>query len=494
MSQNESSFFTDLIQHLDTLIKSGRIDDVKTEIVKINFAKVPRPVRQGLAKICRRSGLISDGLRLLYPLIRNEKELEAKPTGGEIAEYSVLLSRNGSIQEALGLLHKVDPTLNPEALLYLGFCYISSWDYKKAAEYLEKFLASAADSYSKLIARVNLGSAYVALARYDEAIDSLTETIEVAREANAHRLIGNCFELRAQAYLFLNQFSSSRQDLGSASEIFGSTQSYDQLLILKWKAIMEAQESGELEPLFNFRCEALARKHWESVREADLFTLKLKFSQSLFDHLVIGTPTEHYKNRIREQLKHEPSESYIYGDPGSQYLDLGTGLMSGSGKLNPGKLNHQVLLALSRDFYAPRNIGNLFAELYPGDYFNVDSSPLRVRQALSRTRRWLEEHQIPVAIDQLDSGYGLVFHGGFGFKIPLERAPVNSQKLRLEKLRNEFVGRSFTMREACKALSLSSSHFHRLIEFGLLENEIDKTGQGKAIRYSFKDTKKPIAA
>ena len=47
-----------------------------------------------------------------------------------------------------------------------------------------------------------------------------------------------------------------------------------------------------------------------------------------------------------------------------------------------------------------------------------------------------------------------------------------------------FGGRPFTVREACQAAGISSSSFHRLVEWALQTGEVEITGEGKATRYT----------
>jgi tetratricopeptide (TPR) repeat protein len=458
-------------------------------ISQLNIAQVPRSSRHSLAKICRRAGLFGQGLRLLHPIIRNEKEREGAATAIEICEYAAILSRNGSIQEALDLLTEVNPTEAPEALLYLGFGCISNWDYAKAVEHLEKFLKTPADSYTKLIARVNLGASYLSLEDLDQAERILSESIELAQKVGASRLIGNCWQLMGEVHLQRGHFEKSREVLNRALEIFGQSGTYDQLLIYKWQTILSALESKSTDQLRVFRAEAIERSHWESVREADLFTTQIQFDQKTFDHLFYGTPMEGYRKRIDRLIGAPPSQSFFLGQQSALFLDLETGELQGAsaGGINafsPGKKNHQVLSALTRDFYLPRNMGTLFAELYPDEYFDINSSPLRIRQLLTRARKWIDENEIPASIQHFSGTYRLVLHPGFSIRIPLQRSQVDSNHVKWQQLKLHFSNHhGFTAAQACQVLQISRSNFHRLARWAVERGELQISGQGKAIMH-----------
>jgi tetratricopeptide (TPR) repeat protein len=479
-SVEAESKYEQLISECDQLIKAGKISTVSNRISQLSLAQVPRAHRQALAKICRRAGLIGQGLRLLQPVIRNEKSKEIIATAGEKCEYSVLLSRNGSVQEAMNLLEGVDALDAPEVLTSLAYCHMARWEYSKAAEFLEKFLESGADPYSKLIARVNLAASYLATSKLLEADLLCTKTIDIAELAGATRLVGNCLEIRGQVHFRNGDFAKARLDLNRASEVFGGIQSYDQLFIIKWQAVMTALESKSPEPLLKFREEAVSRKHWESVRDADLFLLKVQFDQKLLDYLVFGTPLPAYRERILEMIGAPASPTFILGSATGPSLDLRIG--------QAGKV-HDMVKALLRDFYVPRNVGSLFSEIYPDEYFDINSSPLRVRQLMWRTRHWLGENKIPALIHQDEATYRLSLEGNFGVLLDLEQesvAPVLSSA-RWIQLKDHFAARtSFTAQEATESLGCSRATFNRLAEEVLLTGELQKTGIGKSTVYQIR--------
>lgn len=485
MSQGQTALHLDeLLKNCDAHIKAGKINTVADLISNLNLARVPRLFRQPLAKVCRRAGLIHHGLRILQPVIRHEKQLQEPATPGEICEYAVLLSRNGSIAEALVLLRAVDSSRAPEALLYESYCHISSWDCEAAARLLESYLSSASDSYSKLIARVNLASCYLATKELASAEHLLDETIELAREAGALRLVGNAYELRGQMHIQLANFKKAKSDLNEALSVFGQSGSYDQLLIYKWQSIMASIEKTSVRPLLEFRNEALRREHWESVREADLFTLKIQFDQPLFDQLIFGTPMKAYRERIRNELRHDPSSFFIIGKNGSRSLDLSQGEVHGRGRLNPGMKIHQVIQALTRDLYVPQNIGTLFSELYPDEYFDIESSPVRIHQLLQRTRRWIKENEIPVEIAQSRGSYKLSVTGAFGILVPLSRESIDPNSIKWAQIKKHFANEiSFRSEDVCRHFGLSRAGFHRLATWAIDAEELQRTGAGKATSY-----------
>jgi tetratricopeptide (TPR) repeat protein len=482
--------YLDLIADCDLMIKSGKVNQVIGIISELVISQVPRSARQGLAKCCRRIGLIGHGLRLLHPIVRSATGLDETVTADEACEYSALLARNGSVHEALELLKSVDAVAAPEALLYQGQCHILNWEYSDAVEFFNLFLGSSDDEYSKLIARVNLISGYIVLFRLQEAIEVLKETIELAQKAGAMRLLANCYELWGQIYFWQNDYPSARLMLEKAFEIFNNAQSFDQLLILKTESIMKSLEENTLAPLTQFRKLALQRKNWESVREADLFILKMAPNQRQLDHLFFGTPRIAYRRRIKELIGAPPSQTYVIGSENGPQLDLQTGLGMGIESLPFGGKIHQVISALNRDFYAPITLDTLFYDLYPNEYFDVESSPFRIRQAILRTRQWLENNKIPASITQSQGAYRFLITGEFGIRIQLEHLAVNPMMARWQQLKENLApGIHFTSEHVCEEMGWSRTTFRRLADWACEKDLLKKSGTGKATTYQITSKK-----
>ncbi len=490
--------FNQLIEECEGHIRSGRADLAAKKLAALNTAEVPRESRLPLATLCRRASLTSVGLRLLAPIVHPERnKWRAEASQKELAEYAVLLFRNGSTQEALITLDKVDAREVPEQPMYRGFCHIFQWEYDQAADYLQVYLDSEPAAYSAFVARVNLAAALVSASRLDEALKLLDANIETARANDYHRLLGNCFELRAQVYLRYGDYKKSRGDLSEAAKIFGSEQTTtDQLFVAKWQSVLESIESRQTTPLVSFREKALALRHWESVRDTDFYFLKVAFEQERFEHLLFGTPYGSYRKRLLKEMTAKPnSDSFLYGAKNAPCLDLSTGELTGSTLLKPGQKSHQLLTVLLKDFYKPIRLGGLFAELFPDEKFDIFTSPNRIHQLLFRTRHWLESNQIPVALEEVEGNYSLRITGEFSFRVALEREAEESHEVMWRKL-NRLKGDSAVVsaKEAREALGMSRSAFHRLSVWALETGLAQKQGNGNAVRYRISDTKIERAA
>lgn len=476
-----AKYYNELVSACDELIKAGNTVDAAKLLENINVTKVPRDSRLLLAKQCRRVGVLAElGLRLLYPVIYNQSTLEKSATEAEKCEYAALLNWSDLSMEAMSILASINEPTIPEVTLYKAYCYTDTWNYELAVEYFEAYIRMNLDPYGKLLGRVNLAGSFARVDRLDEAEELLSQILPEAEKMNATRLIGNIYEIRGKVYFFRGQYKKAKKDLEMGLEYLNQGHAYDQFHVKMWLTIVDATENKSTEGLKSFRAEALRRRKWVSVQEADWYILKLEFNQKQFDHLYFGNPFPGYRQRIRREFPQEPSSQFVLGNPGGMELDLLSGKIFGSKILNPGRKIHQAIAALLADFYNPRSIGSLFITLYPGEVFNVNSSPMRVHQILRRTRRWFEVNNIPAVITQEDGFYRLEITGDFAIRIPLDMKPIDPYLTTLAELKGHFPpGNKFSAQEACLKLKISRSAFHRFVDSAMRSGALLRTGSGK---------------
>lgn len=469
------------------MIRAGRTAQAAKELHQLNTAKVPREWRLPLANLCRRAGLLNTGMRLLTPIVHPDraKAGEVLATNAELAEYGVLLHRIGATREALHTLEKVNTAEVPDALLFRSFCHFSEWEYDGATKALEAYTAQAPSGYMNFVARVNLASAYVGGERFEEALELLARNIEEAKANSYSRLQGNCHELRAQVHLQRREFTQAREELKAAGLLLGTNQTFDQFFVRKWSAIADGLENGDVTPVLAFREEAHARGDWESVREADRYALSIQFDESRFQHLMFGTPFESYRERICRQLGRELKQTkFLFGDLQAPVMDVSTGRVNEGSGLAAGRKCHQLIEVLLRDLYRPQRLGALFAELCPGEHFNLFSSPDRVHQLIRRTRRWIEAENLPIEIQEAKGFYSLKMTGPFAFILPLNRQPVDTMSQHFQKLCSNFKPEQvFTAREARGAIALPRSSFQLFINWAIEKGHVERFGSQRDTCY-----------
>lgn len=485
--------FKALISECDSDIKSGRIQSIPKRLKAINTSRVPREWRLPLANVCRRAGLYSIGLTLLNKLIQpTARRPETLATPAEMAEYSVLLMRIGDVNEAMQRLAKVDAHSAPEVHLFRAFGNFYRWEFDLAIDSLREYLNSPVSDYQKLVGKVNLAHALVESERYVEAQELLEENIQVAAAGGYKNLQSLSHVYRSQVNLDAKKFGKVKEDINFAKELLGN--SWRKLgMIQKWSLIAEAIENKNMDPINRLRVEAKENNDWGTCREADLFSLKLSFVKTKFLHLVFGTPLEGYRRRIYSEVGSAPDRTiYILGQKSSPRLDIRTGEVDGESMLSPGRKCHQLVELLLRDFYEPRTTGSLFFDLFPGEYFNVATSPHRVHQIILRTRQVLEEQNIPVKIQELNGFYFLEITGDFSFRVPLERKTVTLMDLQFENLKTSMSKNSnFTLRQAQDKLQISKCTVWRLLSWAEEKGKVLRMGSNNSTTYSIVNSPKP---
>lgn len=485
------SRITDELARQRSICKEGerflRAGDIKRATALLKGCKPSQAMletRLGLAKLARRTGQTSLGLRLLYGHLRPEERSRAQAS--LVAEYAVLLLENGGLHEAEQLLRRSDARLHPDLLLAQAWCLFEAWNYGPSLPLLREYIDRQEDPYFRLAGMVNLGEAYLATHRISTAIALLGSAIRTAEAEGYARLLANALHIRARAFFLSHRLDRSDQDLLRAKGIFGENRVSDAILVKRQWAINRASEKGALAPLRHFREEALASKAWESVRECDFEKLRIRFDQSLFDRLYYGTPHEQYRLRLgRAAGRHAPSASFYWGDRGMSPLDLSESRFSWRGRMI--RLTPQtraLLYALLSDFYRPVRVGSLFARLFPREYFDPSHSPARVHQALRRLRLWLAEQRIPLKIECRAQCYFLSLHAPFAVRLPLSLRHSIGPLDQVEKLQTQFKGRpSFSAKEAREALALPKATTTRHLQTALAVEKIERMGRGKNTRY-----------
>lgn len=474
---------TALCQECEEHLRAGDLESARRRLQQLRRANVPRESLRSLANIARRAGLATFALRLLATI-------EGPLTPQEQAEYAALLCQEGAVDEALALLASIPVSLAPEVDLFKAFCHTSRWQPKLAAQCLEAFIANVESPYLKLQAQLHLAEAEIALGHLSRALELCAQTLNSAREFGFLEIQSTCFGLQAQAHVQRGAFASALLDLTLAANIHKQVSATESTSIHKWFAIIDAMRSKNLAPIAEFCQFARRLGDWESIRECELISLQIEFTQDRFDRLLFGTPFPNYRKMMLERLgRHLPSEFYILGPKTpntAPCLDLISGNIERGERLNPGKKNHQLLEILLRDFFRPLRVGGLFAALFPGEKFDIFSSPTRVHQTLRRTRRWLESENIPVEIREQDGGYLIEFKPGaeFSFRVPLEREDVAGLGAQWARLRAHYRDCTpFSPKAAREALGLPRSTFQRLMRWAVAEGKVERLGTHSSVLY-----------
>lgn len=476
--------FESLLRECDEHIRQGRDERAHRLLRDLEISKLPHGLRRDFANLCRRSGLLAQGLRILTPLIRDETASEP-----ERAEYAMLLQRSGAVTEALALLQKLDPRKDPQVLLFQAFCHFNEWNYEAALPLLQRYLEFPLAEYPRLIARVNLVACLLTLRLWEDAESEIARAF--SESENAGRLRGNLHELRAQLHLSRENYAQAREDLAKAQEILGGIQNEDLLFVRKWKAVIDLNEKTNSEPMKKVLVDAENASDWETAREARLFLLSERFDVDAYLELLVGTPFTGYRARIQNRLAQielpELPSRWRWGASDSAALDLATGELNGVNRevRPPTAKCLQLIEALSQDLFRPQSLATLFGHLFPRERFDICSSPQRVHQIMARTRRWLNDNDLPLVIEESGGQFRLRKPTAFALILTLTREPRENKQRLLQRLERDFGSEAyFTSPEAATRLGISESLMKRVLAWGVAQKRIQRQGRGSGTTYS----------
>lgn len=411
---------------------------------------------------------------------------------GELSEYGVLLLRAGAVDEGLRILNQVDPAAAPEVLLYRAFGHFSRWQFLEAIPILETYIRSSVSEYEGLVGRVNLAFALIETQQFDLAKAQIDEVFTHPSRAKYLRLQSNCLAMQAQVHLQRRNLNEAKSSLEAAQRIFDTDTNFganDQSFIRKTKLIIESLESHSLAPLKRLRTYAQQNREWETLREVDLFSLQIEFKYERFLHLIFGTPSARFRERICQDVISLPDRThYVLGPKSAPRLNLEDGTISSASFQRPSRKTLQLFNLLLNDFFQPMRIAALFFGLFPGEHFDAVTSPNRVHQTISRARAWLKSEKIPLNISENDGFFSVEIQGDFSILVPLERGAAREVTYNWDRhwdlLRSAFVGSSeFSAQAVCDRLSLSRSSVQRLLSRAVADGKVIQLGQKRGTIY-----------
>jgi tetratricopeptide (TPR) repeat protein len=477
------------IQELENFIRSGQFDEVETRLRKLG--KVDRKHAVAIANIARRINRPSLAFKMLNPIVRSDDRLQAPATALEKIEYAESLRRLGAVDEAWQLLNEVDSEKHPEATVHKIFCLFNQWKYSEALIILRKYVQSSTlTPYARCVGQINLAAALISEENLIEARDLLESLRAETKASDFQLLYGNSLELSAQVLILQKDFETALSLLEESSEVLKSAGNVASLFVEKWKAIAESlkqkKSTPELQDVFR---RAQSERHWETVRDCDLYLAYLDQDLSRFERAYFGTPYDSFRQRILRFAgpKFQISSHYLWSvtPKSSSILNLEKGLVEGKvqAQLPTGQALHRFLILISQDFYKPVSTLSAFGKLFPDEFMNANTSANRVHQIVKRCREWLADAGVDLQIEETDGGYRMVLGADCGVLVRATPLPLSTKQLEWGLLESS-VGQSvFDVHRACEILSSSASTAQRLLKWALADNRLEKLGQGSRTTY-----------
>ena len=491
--------WSSISEQADKLLKTGQVAEARALIESASAKDFPREGRAKLAHLQIRSGLFTDAMTALHPVIHPKTQLKVPVTGYEQAVYSLALAKIGSTDEALKLLEGLSDSV-PEKSLHTAFALQGIWDYAAAIPHLEKYLSRTdVSEYESTVARVNLVACLIGAGRGEDARPHLAESLAITKKENWTLLNRNLQELSGQLLMGLSDYQEAKRELGRASALLDSQGSIFDFFIAKWNAFIDLKidPASELARagVRNIRSQAAGLRHYETVRECDRALAVAAHDKELYLKVYYGTPFLAYRRTLLLSASSwfQIPPDFVFGDKLGKIFDLKKATsLDGSLELKPGQTVHRCLMALASDLYKPLFLGHVHAKIFPDEYFNPVSSVGRVANVVNRLRTWISEHELPLVLDVSDRMYRLEIAKGAGLGLRYsEDAVVGQDKEELamaallDRLEAALKDERFTSAEAAEVLDVSKSSVVKVLGWGLKTERLSKAGSSRNTSYGF---------
>lgn len=476
-------------------IRLGQVASVQAQLSDLTLSRIPRPLAATVATLAFRAGMPFWSLRLLNPLIRPEKPLREKAAPEEVIAYSGALFRVGSYQEGFDLLETLSAERFPEVLLQKAFGYFRQWEYANGVPLLRKFLKLVSeDEYRHLVGRVNLTAGLIFFEKYEEAEALAVELLRETEAKSFMLLYGNTLELLAQIRIFQGHHHDADEILRLAQMKLASSPGQYSFFVKKWTVINRWLEN-HLDPnaaqgLSDLRQSSKQVGHWETCRDCDYYEALKTRDSILTTRLNFGTPFLGFRRRLKNEFGRIEQKTLLWrpslGRPDLKRPDT-QDIVSKEPLVLPTmpETLNRCLSALTKDFYRPIPLGELFSEVYPNEFFNPFSSPTRLETTVRRLRKLFETRELPLDIQVKNKTYRLVATGDCALEIQRQRRPLERPLLLLEKLKKHANQKSFDLQTAQTVLGVSKSTAQRVLHVGISGKRIAKMGYGRSRRFRF---------
>lgn len=478
----------DQLSAIDALIRGGEVANAKKKLLKIPRKQVPRLKLATYCQLFRRLQVPIIPLQILNPIVRPSQGITVRAKPDEKIEYAIALIDVGSPEEALGILQTIDTTEAPRTLISQAFAHISLWNYRASLPLLNRYLEhNSLTHYERLVGTVNLLGALVHEKKRSMA-EALIPDLLKETERKFGRLHGNVLLFAAENAVSEKDWKAGELYLERALKIFGGSDSFEEVFVEKWQAILEASQrkTNSAKNFEAVRKRALKVGHLETIRECDRMEAILNKDHDLFLKVYFGTPWEHYREWLCRDFK---GDSTL---PKEYLREMGEGITKLSERLDffkDDQLREQPLLLrlfaiLNRDFYQSLRIASIHTLLYPDEFFNPFSSPNRIHQLVDRLKVFLKEKKSPLKIAQDEGGYRLKATSSCKTVVHRSLPAIQKSQDLIQELRKYFPNETlFSSGEASEKLKMSSRTVGRFLQDSVAAGAVERIGKRRGTRY-----------
>lgn len=484
------------ISKIEQLLRDGNVAEARRELERVIRKELPRSELPVIAQLAGRVGAPDLGLRLLGPYVRPTHRTVTIASAAEKSEYAWCLLGVGAVDEAGALLDSIESREYPRVDLYRGFFHAATWEYPQSIAPLKAFLRTEPKgSYQRLVGRMNLAAALVFENDYHQAKSLLAELLHETSAGRYRLLHANALELSSELFILNGKLDEAERFLIKAQENLGDRPSIYTFLLDKWSAVI-AFMRGDEAAMTRWRALAQERGLCELVRDCDRFLVLKTKDEALAARLYFGSPSPAYRRRLLNELGrhvHLPEE-YLWmpsGEANPRFLvDLFTGAVHEEGRqiagLRVGHMVHRLLVLLVSDFYRPFRTATVFGKMNPGEFYNRETSPARVHEAVRALRAFFQESGLPLSVEATDAGYSLKALGPVALRFSHGDLLGRPHAPEIDALRQAFPDAHFTSTEALDFTRLPKRSLQRLLSEAVVEGILEKDGVRASTRYRFR--------
>lgn len=478
---SEIDFHERQLKEWDLAIREGRASEIRAQCRELKASDIPRNLLKDYAQIARRLGEPSLIIRWLRAVVRTDQSLTKPASVEEKALYGLGLSRLGAYREAAEILYGLNAEDFPEIYFFRTSLNFNQWNYSKGIADLNKYIRHKDLSpYSKLVGRLNRCAALVYLGKEELAHQEIEKLERILRVRGFHLLRGNLLEVRAQLHIDQSRLEEARRDLQEASSILKKADARSQLFVKKWEGFIEAKSTTQAKAVAaieEVRQQAANIKDWETLRDCDFQLSLLLKDKDLFLKVYWSTGLSKYKQRMVERfdLREKIQNQYIWFSPGATESSPLFDLV----QMAPSPLLKKLFFELTRDFYRPLQTTELSDRVYTNEYYNAETTPLKVHRLLQRGRQWLMKNQIPIDIESDKKNIRLLFNSPCRLLLyrkqnDRDQAVLPTGLVEMDK---------FTVHDVGHQMNLSERTARRLVAKLLQQRQIVKVSEGARPRY-----------
>lgn len=500
--------FAELAASVKGLIESGAIAEAQRLLQTTKDQNPTREQKLELAHLYRRARLPDRAVMLLRPFVRPSSKKTYVASDQEKLAYAAALTLLDSTKECHKLLQTVENQNLSEFLLFQAFNLIREWDYAGATRSLEAYIQQEEDEYKKAIGSINLLQCYLfceALDRAQQLIESKTVESFLIQQSK-FRLLGNFYELSAQFHFQKQNWELAEQALAKAQKYSQQNKSVDELFVNKWKLLVDMQKGADRQDIkvrwLDMRQKAYALAHFETARDLDYhYSLSVK-DEDILRHVYWGTPFNSYREKILKTFASRHSSELPIGNGYARpvfvnheqlpfflntsempLFDLDT--FNGDARFSRESLLKKLFASLNADFYKVASPYFIFESVYEDEFFNPESSPLKVRQLVFRAKELLKESDAPVSIHFGERGYWLEPLAADCVMIAAHGQLSGGSRHEniLSVIRAKFSGETFKTKELLEEVSISQRALADVLKEIIEDGNLEKIGSGPKTTY-----------